>query len=132
MAATVAVSYDRGSGILVQHITGVMTIDDYDRLESITAECLRENDNGPIVRILIDSNAIRPLPQSVRRHAFKRLDARGGTEQVYLAFWRGSRLDRVFMKFITIMRGNDRVRSFDTEQQARQWLVSVGTKGQQA
>ena len=127
MTAVVSVTYDKDDDLIVQHIQGDMTLDDFDKLERYTAECVAKMTDPSSVRILVDAREIRRLNQRVRKHSIRRMkDAHHG-ERVHLALWGASPLESMFLRFLEIVRGEGFVKPFPTEQEARAWLRSLRT-----
>lgn len=124
MTVSVGVTYDKSDDIIVQHIRGDLNPDDFDRLEGLTAECVARLVDKSSVRILVDASQLRHLNQRVRKHAMKRMEEAHAHERVHLAFWNASPIERMFIRFMEIVRGTDSIKAFDSEQQAREWLRS--------
>lgn len=121
MAATLEVWLDEENQIVVQRVHGDLTMDGMIRLEAMTHECVRRLRNKEHILVLIDSRNLNPTSLAVRRRALQVFWDRSVTR---LAMFGSTGLSRIVGVFLSLAAGRDRIRIFDDEESARQWLLS--------
>ena len=120
MADVVKVRLERETQIICQEIIGVMNDRDYERLFAETAQLRTELDNPDDVRILsIGNHKNGKLSPAIRRRAAEVLHR---PEVKKIAAVGIPAVGRVMLKFLQIGTGMKKMRAFDSEEKAREWL----------
>ena len=119
MPANIEVWLDEDNQLILQRIEGEMAVEDFDRLDSLTAECVERLREPGDVRILADGRKMKPVSLKVRRRSLEAM--RPNVKK--LAFFGQDRINRVMSAFLAIV-GGPRMHSFETEEEAREWLLS--------
>ena len=118
VGATITVWLEPHSLLIRQRIEGSLTPEDYDQLEAKTEEAVAQLPPGSKVRILADLSDMGPVSLAVRRAGAQRFRP----ETHKLAAYGGNRLKSMVHRFLSIVIGQNRMRFFTKEQEARAWL----------
>ncbi len=121
MAATLEVWVDEENQIIVQRISGAMTMEEFDRVEAMTYECVQRLHNPQRILVLIDCRNMTPTSLPVRRRALQVFWDRKVTR---LTMFGAKGMSRIVSIFLSLAAGRDRIRIFDDEDAARKWLLS--------
>lgn len=117
MAANVTVWLDEKDQLIHQRIEGDMSVEDFRRLDTLTAECVARLRKPDHVRILVDARAMGRATLKARREAMKSL--RPNLKK--MAFYGGGRFTKTLNLFYAVIAGS-RIRTFEDEEEALAWL----------
>jgi len=119
--AKIEVSLDQDRRIVRQRIDGDLLGDDFLRLESETARLVQDLIDPKDVRILVDSRLMGKTDSRARREMLRAV----GRPNLQRIAGVGSRpISRVLTRFLIAVTGTNKVRLFDDEKQAIEWLLS--------
>jgi hypothetical protein len=119
--ANISVWLDKGDQLVCQRVEGVLSVAEFTRLLSLTTECVARLDDPSDIRILVGARAMAGADLATRRLGAKTLDDKSVKR---MALWGGTALERAVQRMMVILIGEQRLRTFATEEQARAWLKS--------
>jgi hypothetical protein len=121
MPAKIDVWLDEERQIVRQVVVGDMDADDFMRLDAETTRVVHHLRDPGCVKILFDSRQSEKASQKARRLAMETLRR----PALYrLSVFGASRVARMMMRFIVLVSGEKKIRAFDREKEALDWLLS--------
>jgi len=119
-AESVEAWLDEDAQVVRQRVAGAMDLEDFNRLEALTAKCRQRLRDPANMHILVDAGRMRQADLQVRRHSMGTLRR---PELRRMAFFGGGALTRVLLLFAGLALGTDKARAFRTEKEALEWLL---------
>jgi hypothetical protein len=121
MAESIAVWLDEKDQIVVQRICGSMTLEDFELVVGLMDECVAKLKDPDSILLLVDGREMAKSPLKVRRTSLQIFREHSMKK---MAIFGGERINRITHMFLSAVLGKDRMRSFDTEAEARAWLLT--------
>jgi hypothetical protein len=121
MAAKIEVWLDEGRRFIRQRIEGDVDAEDFQRLEDETAKLVPQVKDPENVLILFDASKAAKGTFQARRAMIRSL---GRTALRRMAVVAPSAIGRVMVRFILTVSGVNKMRVFDEERAAIEWLLS--------
>ncbi len=118
--ASVSVWLDKENQVVEQRIEGMLTMELFDQLETLTQDCADRLDPGSDIRILIDARKMLNTNLATRKRGVAMFERHSIAR---MAFWGGSRLACIVQRLVMIVVGESRVGVFPEESEARKWLL---------
>jgi hypothetical protein len=119
--ANISVWLDNEDQLICQRIEGAFTVPEFNRMLALTAECVARLDNPEDVRILVDARAMDGSDLATRKLGARTVDEKGVKR---MALWGATALERTVQRFMMILVGEKRMRTFAAEKDARAWLMA--------
>jgi hypothetical protein len=116
----IQIELDEKLQIIRQHLAGDLDDTDNARLVAETQACVDRMKNPNDVRVLFNAQGLRRANGRLRK-AFIHEQKRANLTK--LAVWNASIMMRTALKFLTIVDPSSKMRHFNSEQEALDWLL---------
>ena len=120
MATKVRAHLDEDRQIITQWLDGPVSVEEFEELIGMTAECVGRLRNPDDVRILVDGRQMGKSDPKVRKMGMRVFADKGINK---LAVWGAGALVRTTFRFATIPLGRRNIRMFRTRDEAVEWLL---------
>jgi hypothetical protein len=124
IAATIEVWLEDDRRVIRQRIAGNVDVDDFLRLERQTAELSNQLHDPAVVLVLCDARRIGTATFRARREMLRPLKR---PELRRIAMYGAPPLGRLMARFMSLVLGSDKLRMFAGEEEALEWLLSLGS-----